>query len=60
LPQHNPNLPYPQGREGRYIRFTNQGCCASSFALFLRSRCANASHETDLVDCRTKVLAGAT
>ncbi|KAH9023701.1 hypothetical protein EDB84DRAFT_1508301 [Lactarius hengduanensis] len=24
LPQHNPDLPYPQGREGRYIRFSNQ------------------------------------
>jgi hypothetical protein len=24
LPQHDVNLPYPQGREGRYIRFTNQ------------------------------------
>jgi len=24
LPQHDLNLPYPQGREGRYIRFTNQ------------------------------------
>jgi hypothetical protein len=30
LPQHNPNLPYPQGREGRYIRFTNQVCCTLS------------------------------
>ena len=34
LPQHDLNLPYPQGREGRYIRFTNQVCCASSFVLF--------------------------
>ncbi|KAH9958137.1 hypothetical protein BC827DRAFT_617814 [Russula dissimulans] len=25
LPQHNPDLPFPQGREGRYIRFANQG-----------------------------------
>jgi hypothetical protein len=24
LPQHDLNLPYPQGREGRYIRFSNQ------------------------------------
>ncbi|KAI0288655.1 hypothetical protein BC826DRAFT_915561 [Russula brevipes] len=24
LPQNNPDLPYPQGREGRYIRFANQ------------------------------------
>ena len=24
LPQHDVNLPYPQGREGRYIRFSNQ------------------------------------
>jgi hypothetical protein len=23
LPQHDPDLPYPQGREGRYIRFSN-------------------------------------
>ena len=30
LPQHNPNLSYPQGREGRYIRFSNQifGACS--------------------------------
>ena len=34
LPQHDLNLPYPQGREGRYIRFANQGCCASFFVLF--------------------------
>ncbi|KAF8496238.1 hypothetical protein F5888DRAFT_1794754 [Russula emetica] len=27
LPQHDVNLPFPQGREGRYIRFTNQVCC---------------------------------
>ena len=60
LPQHDLNLPYPQGREGRYIRFANQGCCASFFVLFLRSSCANANHETDLVDCRTKVLDGTT
>jgi hypothetical protein len=31
LPQHDVNLPYPQGREGRYIRFTNQVCCTLSF-----------------------------
>ncbi|KAI0245909.1 hypothetical protein BJV78DRAFT_229049 [Lactifluus subvellereus] len=24
LPQNDPDLPYPQGREGRYIRFSNQ------------------------------------
>ena len=24
LPQHDLELPYPQGREGRYIRFSNQ------------------------------------
>ncbi len=24
LPQHDVNLPFPQGREGRYIRFANQ------------------------------------
>src|SRR6266702_1294655 len=30
LPQHDPALPYPQGREGRYIRFSNQifGACS--------------------------------
>ena len=61
LPQHDLNLPYPQGREGRYIRFTNQVCCAlSCFFFFLRSSCANVNHEADLADCRTKVLAGAT
>lgn len=29
LPQHDPDLPFPQGREGRYIRFSNQifGAC---------------------------------
>lgn len=31
LPQHNVDLPYPQGREGRYIRFANQLCGALSF-----------------------------
>ncbi|KAH9958138.1 hypothetical protein BC827DRAFT_1221294 [Russula dissimulans] len=25
LPQHNPDLPYPQGRQGRYLRFASQG-----------------------------------
>src|SRR5216684_4937602 len=34
LPQHDVNLPYPQGREGRYIRFTNQVCCTSSCHFF--------------------------
>jgi hypothetical protein len=29
LPQLDPNLPFPQGREGRYIYFANQACCAS-------------------------------
>lgn len=24
LPQHDLNLPYPEGREGRYVKFTNQ------------------------------------
>jgi hypothetical protein len=30
LPQHNPDLSFPQGREGRYIRFSNQvyGACS--------------------------------
>lgn len=31
LPQHDPTLPYPQGREGRYIYFANQACCASFY-----------------------------
>ena len=35
LPQHDLNLPYPQGREGRYMRFTvtNQVFCALSKGL---------------------------
>jgi hypothetical protein len=57
LPQHDPNLPYPQGREGRYIRFTNQVTGTFSFVCL---RCANASHDTDLADYRTKVSDGAT
>lgn len=24
LPQHNLDLPYPEGRTGRYVKFTNQ------------------------------------
>jgi hypothetical protein len=38
LPQHNPDLPYPQGREGRYIRFSNQlfGMSSSIFPQLLR------------------------
>jgi hypothetical protein len=59
LPQHDPDLPYPQGREGRYIRFSNQVAGTFSFS-FLRSYCANASHNTDLADYRTKVSDGAT
>jgi hypothetical protein len=31
LPQNDPDLPFPQGREGRYIYFANQPCCASFF-----------------------------
>lgn len=27
LPQHDLDLPYPQGRKGRYVRFSNQVCC---------------------------------
>lgn len=38
LPQHNVNLPYPQGREGRYIRFTNQIFGTLSFPFFPRLR----------------------
>ena len=34
LPQHDVNLPYPQGREGRYIRFTNRVSGTLSFLLF--------------------------
>ena len=34
LPQHDADLPYPQGRGGRYIRFTNQVCCTSFFFSF--------------------------
>lgn len=30
LPQLDPDLPFPQGREGRYIYFANQACCAPS------------------------------
>jgi hypothetical protein len=37
LPQHDLALPYPQGREGRYIYFANQACCAS-FSLWFRSK----------------------
>ena len=33
LPQHDPNLPYPQGREGRYVRFANQGTGAVVYFL---------------------------
>ena len=54
LPQHDLNLPYPQGREGRYIRFTNQVTGTFSF-IALRRYCVNASHETDLADYRMKV-----
>ncbi len=32
LPQHDPALPFPQGREGRYIYFANQACCASFYS----------------------------
>jgi hypothetical protein len=31
LPQNDPDLPFPQGREGRYIYFANQPCCASFY-----------------------------
>ena len=36
LPQHDLNLPYPQGREGRYIRFSNQVWGTSFFFGFIR------------------------
>jgi hypothetical protein len=35
LPQHDPDLPYPQGREGRYVRFSNQVWGALSTVLQL-------------------------
>jgi hypothetical protein len=35
LPQHDPDLPFPQGHEGRYIYFANQACCASFHHSFL-------------------------
>ena len=38
LPQHDVNLPYPQGREGRYIRFSNQVWGALSFFFIPRLR----------------------
>jgi hypothetical protein len=47
LPQHNPDLPYPQGREGRYIRFTNQVCCAFLYLFFPRNYCGDAGRGTD-------------
>ena len=34
LPQHDLELPYPQGREGRYIRFSNQVFGALSLSSF--------------------------
>jgi len=40
LPQHNLDLPYPQGREGRYIRFASQGNCA----LFIPNRATHVFH----------------
>src|SRR6202161_57316 len=33
-PYHDPNLPYPQGRVGRYICFTNQFSGTLSFIFF--------------------------
>jgi hypothetical protein len=40
LPQHNVDLPYPQGREGRYIRFANQLSGALIFPFFRGSGAA--------------------
>jgi hypothetical protein len=40
LPQHNPDLPYPQGRQGRYLRFASQG----NSALFIPNRATQVSH----------------
>ena len=39
LPQHDLTLPYPQGRDGRYIYFANQACCASFHFYFSASMC---------------------
>jgi hypothetical protein len=38
LPQHNPHLPYPQGSEGRYIRFSNHVWGAFRSHLVLATR----------------------
>jgi len=48
LPQHDLNLPYPQGREGRYIRFTNQVCGTSFFFSFFRG-CGAAAIPSHLI-----------
>jgi hypothetical protein len=47
LPQHDVNLPYPQGREGRYIRFTNQVCCTLFFGFSAAAPQQQYNHETD-------------
>jgi len=45
LPQLDPDLPFPQGREGRYIYFANQACCAPSYVPFLSRIASNASEK---------------
>ena len=52
LPQHDFALPYPQGREGRYIRFSNQ---LTGALPFVTVSVRQARHETQLADDRTQV-----
>jgi hypothetical protein len=59
LPQHNVDLPYPQGREGRYIRFTNQVTGAFSFSFFPRLRRSCSVITKLIADHRIKASAGA-
>ncbi len=44
LPQHDVNLPYPQGREGRYIRFSNQVWGTFFFFLFSAAAAQHRCH----------------
>jgi hypothetical protein len=50
LPQNNPDLPYPQGKEGRYIRFANQvrGACIFPLVRAVFFRQATSIYETQL------------
>jgi hypothetical protein len=45
LPQLDPDLPFPQGRDGRYIYFANQACCAPSYVPFLSRIASNPSEK---------------